>query len=303
MLVVSGPPPRSPRHCGPGSSPDSRDDRIPIPGEGGLAFFRDPRPQPAHAGGRPRAHAGEPRGLLLADGPEQPDRVARHRARGAGGVSTATSVSVTGWAICSRRSESSVRTPGRPCANTSWTPWSAGAGKNRAPAEPSPARVPPGTAQQGSGPRSRPCGYRQDLARHGGGGGSAPHPAGAADRAHRPAVEAGEKLGFLPGDLIDKVDPYLRPLYDALHDMMDAEKAQRLRERGVIEIAPIAFMRGRTLNDAFPHSRRGPKHHLGADEDVPDPDGERNPRGGDRGHHPERSAAGAGSAAWSSPSR
>ena len=67
----------------------------------------------------------------------------------------------------------------------------------------------------------------------------------------RPAVEAGEKLGFLPGDVIDKVDPYLRPLYDALHDMMDAEKAQRLRERGVIEIAPIAFMRGRTLNDAF----------------------------------------------------
>ena len=67
----------------------------------------------------------------------------------------------------------------------------------------------------------------------------------------RPAVEAGEKLGFLPGDLIDKVDPYLRPLYDALHDMMDAENAQRLRERGVIEIAPIAFMRGRTLNDAF----------------------------------------------------
>ena len=67
----------------------------------------------------------------------------------------------------------------------------------------------------------------------------------------RPAVEAGEKLGFLPGDLIDKVDPYLRPLYDALHDMMEPERAQRLRERGVIEIAPIAFMRGRTLNDAF----------------------------------------------------
>ncbi len=67
----------------------------------------------------------------------------------------------------------------------------------------------------------------------------------------RPAVEAGEKLGFLPGDLIDKVDPYLRPLYDALHDMMDPDRAARLRERGVIEIAPIAFMRGRTLNDAF----------------------------------------------------
>jgi phosphate starvation-inducible PhoH-like protein len=67
----------------------------------------------------------------------------------------------------------------------------------------------------------------------------------------RPAVEAGEKLGFLPGDLQEKVNPYLRPLYDALFDMMDAEKAARLIERGVIEVAPIAFMRGRTLNDAF----------------------------------------------------
>jgi phosphate starvation-inducible protein PhoH and related proteins len=67
----------------------------------------------------------------------------------------------------------------------------------------------------------------------------------------RPAVEAGEKLGFLPGDLQEKVNPYLRPLYDALYDMMDAEKATRLVERGTIEVAPIAFMRGRTLNDAF----------------------------------------------------
>ncbi len=67
----------------------------------------------------------------------------------------------------------------------------------------------------------------------------------------RPAVEAGEKLGFLPGDLQEKVNPYLRPLYDALHDMMDSEKVGRLIERGVIEVAPIAFMRGRTLNDAF----------------------------------------------------
>ena len=67
----------------------------------------------------------------------------------------------------------------------------------------------------------------------------------------RPAVEAGEKLGFLPGDLQDKVNPYLRPLYDALFDMMDQEKATRLIERGVIEVAPLAFMRGRTLNDAF----------------------------------------------------
>lgn len=67
----------------------------------------------------------------------------------------------------------------------------------------------------------------------------------------RPAVEAGEKLGFLPGDLAAKVDPYLRPLYDALHDMMDFERAQALLEKGIIEVAPLAFMRGRTLNDSF----------------------------------------------------
>ena len=67
----------------------------------------------------------------------------------------------------------------------------------------------------------------------------------------RPAVEAGERLGFLPGDLAEKVDPYMRPLYDALRDMMDMEKAQRLIERGTIEVAPLAFMRGRTLNDSF----------------------------------------------------
>jgi phosphate starvation-inducible protein PhoH and related proteins len=67
----------------------------------------------------------------------------------------------------------------------------------------------------------------------------------------RPAVEAGEKLGFLPGDLAEKVNPYLRPLYDALHDMMDYEKASSLLQRGTIEVAPLAFMRGRTLNDAF----------------------------------------------------
>src|SRR5687768_15495906 len=67
----------------------------------------------------------------------------------------------------------------------------------------------------------------------------------------RPAVEAGEKLGFLPGDLQEKVNPYLRPLYDALYDMMDAERVERLLERGTVEIAPLAFMRGRTLNDSF----------------------------------------------------
>ncbi len=67
----------------------------------------------------------------------------------------------------------------------------------------------------------------------------------------RPAVEAGEALGFLPGDLKEKIMPYLRPLYDALHDMIDAEELQRMMERGVIEIAPLAYMRGRTLNRSF----------------------------------------------------
>src|SRR5262245_31436236 len=67
----------------------------------------------------------------------------------------------------------------------------------------------------------------------------------------RPAVEAGERLGFLPGDLMAKVDPYLRPLFDALYDMVDLEAAQRLLERGTVEVAPLAFMRGRTLNNSF----------------------------------------------------
>src|SRR6186997_3713941 len=67
----------------------------------------------------------------------------------------------------------------------------------------------------------------------------------------RPAVEAGERLGFLPGDLLAKVDPYLRPLFDALHDMLDAERLNTYMERGTVEVAPLAYMRGRTLNDSF----------------------------------------------------
>ena len=67
----------------------------------------------------------------------------------------------------------------------------------------------------------------------------------------RPAVEAGERLGFLPGDMKEKVDPYLRPLYDALYDLLDVDKVAKLLERNAIEVAPIAFMRGRTLNDSF----------------------------------------------------
>src|SRR2546423_7621646 len=67
----------------------------------------------------------------------------------------------------------------------------------------------------------------------------------------RPAVEAGERLGFLPGDLMAKVDPYLRPLFDALHDMLEPDRVSQYLERGVIEVAPLAFMRGRSLNDSF----------------------------------------------------
>jgi len=67
----------------------------------------------------------------------------------------------------------------------------------------------------------------------------------------RPAVEAGESLGFLPGDLLEKIDPYFRPLYDAMYEMMPSEKFQKYMERGIIEIAPLAYMRGRTLNDSF----------------------------------------------------
>jgi phosphate starvation-inducible protein PhoH and related proteins len=67
----------------------------------------------------------------------------------------------------------------------------------------------------------------------------------------RPAVEAGEKLGFLPGDMAEKVNPYLRPLYDALHDMVEHDRAEELLEKGVLEVAPLAFMRGRTLSNAF----------------------------------------------------
>jgi phosphate starvation-inducible PhoH-like protein len=67
----------------------------------------------------------------------------------------------------------------------------------------------------------------------------------------RPAVEAGERLGFLPGTLQEKVDPYMRPLYDALHDLLEADRLERFLENGIIEVAPLAFMRGRTLNDSF----------------------------------------------------
>ena len=107
----------------------------------------------------------------------------------------------------------------------------------------------------------------------------------------RPAVEAGEKLGFLPGDLQEKVNPYLRPLYDALYDMLEVEKAERMLERGIIEVAPIAFMRGRTLNDAFVILDEAQNTTTRADEDVPDPPGLRLQGGGHRRHHADRPAA------------
>lgn len=84
----------------------------------------------------------------------------------------------------------------------------------------------------------------------------------------RPVVEAGENLGFLPGTLTEKIDPYIRPLYDALFDMMDPVRANKLLAEGVIEIAPLAFMRGRTLNDSFIILDEAPKYHVPTDEDV-----------------------------------
>ena len=85
----------------------------------------------------------------------------------------------------------------------------------------------------------------------------------------RPAVEAGERLGFLPGTLYEKIDPYMRPLYDALFEMTGADTLSRLMERGTVEVAPLAFMRGRTLNDAFIILDEAQNTTPGADEDVP----------------------------------
>ena len=87
----------------------------------------------------------------------------------------------------------------------------------------------------------------------------------------RPAIEAGEKLGFLPGDLQSKVDPYLRPLYDALYQIMGAESFQRNMEKGLIEVAPLAYMRGRTLDNAYIILDEAQKYDACPNEDVPDP--------------------------------
>ena len=100
----------------------------------------------------------------------------------------------------------------------------------------------------------------------------------------RPAVEAGERLGFLPGTLQEKVDPYLRPLYDALYDLLDPEKVDKMLEKNVIEVAPLAFMRGRTLNDAFIIMDEAQNTTDRADEDVPDAHGQQL-EGGDHGRH------------------
>ncbi len=106
----------------------------------------------------------------------------------------------------------------------------------------------------------------------------------------RPAVEAGEKLGFLPGDLAEKVNPYLRPLYDALYDLMDFDRGQALIDHGVIEVAPLAFMRGRTLNDAFVILDEAQNTDDRADENVSDAVGFWQPRCYYRGYHANRSA-------------
>ena len=107
----------------------------------------------------------------------------------------------------------------------------------------------------------------------------------------RPAVEAGERLGFLPGDMREKVDPYLRPLYDALYDMLPPAKVERDLATGVIEIAPLAFMRGRTLAHAFVILDEAQNTTPHADEDVPDPARRRLEDGGDRRSQPDRPAA------------
>ena len=106
----------------------------------------------------------------------------------------------------------------------------------------------------------------------------------------RPAVEAGERLGFLPGTLQEKVDPYLRPLYDALYDMLEAEKIEKLLERNTIEVAPIAFMRGRTLNDSFIIMDEAQNCYARADENDSHPPGIQFENGGDRRSDADRSA-------------
>ncbi len=106
----------------------------------------------------------------------------------------------------------------------------------------------------------------------------------------RPAIEAGERLGFLPGTLSDKIDPYVRPLYDALHDMLDPESVPRLLTAGTIEVAPLGYMRGRTLNDAFIILDEAQNTSHGADEDVPDAPGLPLQGGRDRRRHADRPA-------------
>ncbi len=107
----------------------------------------------------------------------------------------------------------------------------------------------------------------------------------------RPAVEAGESLGFLPGDLQAKINPYLRPLMDALHEMMDHELIKRYTEQDLIEVIPLAYMRGRTLNEAFIILDEAQNTTRLADEDVPDADGRRLEDRGLRRHDADRPAA------------
>jgi hypothetical protein len=107
----------------------------------------------------------------------------------------------------------------------------------------------------------------------------------------RPAVEAGERLGFLPGDMKEKVDPYMQPLYDALNDFLPGKQLAKLIEEKTIEIAPLAFMRGRTLVECLRRAGRGAERHLDADEDVPDASGAGQPHGHHRRPQPGGPAA------------
>ena len=143
-----------------------------------------------------------------------------------------------------------------------------------------------------SGVRPRPRRHRQDLSRRRHGGRHADERRrSSASCCRGPRSRRASGWAFCPAICSEKVDPYLRPLYDALYDMLPGDQVMKRIDSGEIEIAPLAFMRGRTLANAYRHSRRGAEHHAGADEDVPDPARRERAHGGDRRSDADRSAA------------
>ena len=155
-----------------------------------------------------------------------------------------------------------------------------------------------------SGVRAGPGRHRQDLSRRRHGAWPCSSSAGSSGSSCR-GRRSRRASGWASCRAIckDKVDPYMRPLYDALQDMLPEGKLQQRIETGQIEIAPLAYMRGRTLSNAYRHPRRGAEHHAVADEDVPHPPGRELPYGGHRRSDAERSAAGHAVRAWATRSR